>query len=151
MAKKAGMSFASYKRFEQTGEIAFRSLCNIAIALGCEQNFDELFAHRQYTSIQEVIDAQREAANNKHQHTSSRPHNMNPQFPLKPGHQVLRRWEHAGVGRRQFIAQTVLTHTNGCAPNQLNFAHSVCKNSFDNYSPRPKAEPRRSRGRALRA
>lgn len=61
MAKKAGMSFASYKRFEQTGEIAFRSLCNIAIALGCEQDFDELFAHRQYTSIQEVIDAQREA------------------------------------------------------------------------------------------
>ena len=31
MAKKAGMSFASYKRFEQTGEIAFRSLCNIGI------------------------------------------------------------------------------------------------------------------------
>ena len=61
MAKTAGMSFASYKRFEQTGEIAFRSLCNIAIALGCEQNFDELFAHRQYTPIQEVIDAQREA------------------------------------------------------------------------------------------
>lgn len=55
------MTFASYKRFEQTGEIAFRSLCNIAIALGCEQDFDELFAHRQYTSIQEVIDAQREA------------------------------------------------------------------------------------------
>ena len=51
MAKKAGMSFASYKRFEQTGEIAFRS----------EQDFDELFAHRQYTSIREVIDAQREA------------------------------------------------------------------------------------------
>lgn len=61
MAKKAGMSFASYKRFEQTGEIAFRSLCNIAIALGCEQDFDELFVHRQYTSIQEVIDAQRDA------------------------------------------------------------------------------------------
>ena len=61
MAKKAGMSFASYKRFEQTGEIAFRSLCNIAIVLGCEQDFDELFAHRQYTSIREVIDAQREA------------------------------------------------------------------------------------------
>lgn len=50
MAKKAGASFASYKRFEQTGEIAFRSLCNIAIALGCEQDLDELFAHRQCTS-----------------------------------------------------------------------------------------------------
>lgn len=43
-------------------------------------------------------------ANNKHQHTSSRPHNMNPQFPLKPGHQVLGRREHAGVGRRQLVS-----------------------------------------------
>lgn len=33
----------------------------IAIAFGCEQDFDELFSHRQYTSIQEVIDTQREA------------------------------------------------------------------------------------------
>ena len=74
-------------------------------------------------------------ASNKHQHTSSRPHNMNPRFPLKPGHQVLRRWEHAGVGRRQFIAQTVLTHTNGCAPNQLNFAHSVCKIASTTIAP----------------
>lgn len=56
MAKRAGMSLASYKRFEQTGEIAFRSLANIAIALNCEQDFDELFSRRQYTSVQEVID-----------------------------------------------------------------------------------------------
>ena len=33
MAKKAGMSLGSYKRFEQTGEVSFRSLANIAIAL----------------------------------------------------------------------------------------------------------------------
>ena len=26
------VTFASYKRFEQTGEITFRSLCNIAIS-----------------------------------------------------------------------------------------------------------------------
>lgn len=56
MAKRAGMSLASYKRFEQTGEIAFRSLANIAIALDCEQDFSELFSRRQYTSIQEVLD-----------------------------------------------------------------------------------------------
>lgn len=82
------MAFASYKRFEQTGEITFRSLCNIAIS-----------------------------------------------SPLNPGHQVLRRWEHAGVGRRQFIAQTVLTHTNGCAPNQLNFTHSVRKIASTTIAP----------------
>ena len=61
MAKKAGMSFASYKRFEQTGQIAFLSLCNLAIVLECEDDFEELFSHRQYTSIQEVIDAQQQS------------------------------------------------------------------------------------------
>ncbi|MCI8367198.1 MAG: helix-turn-helix transcriptional regulator [Eggerthellaceae bacterium] len=57
MAKKAGMSLGSYKRFEQTGEVSFRSLANIAIALECERDFDELFSRRQYNSIQEVLDA----------------------------------------------------------------------------------------------
>ena len=38
MAKKAGMSLGSYKRFEQTGEVSFRSLANIAIALECERD-----------------------------------------------------------------------------------------------------------------
>lgn len=59
LAQKAGMSLASYKRFEQTGEVAFRSLANIAIALDCEGDFDELFSRRQYNSIQEVLDAQK--------------------------------------------------------------------------------------------
>ena len=57
MAKKAGMSLGSYKRFEQTGEVSFRSLANIAIALECERDFDELVSRRQYNSIQEVLDA----------------------------------------------------------------------------------------------
>ncbi len=56
MASKAGMSLASYKRFEQKGLIALDSLVKIAIACGCESDFDELFAKRQYLSIQEVID-----------------------------------------------------------------------------------------------
>lgn len=57
MAKRAGMSLASYKRFEQTGEISFRSLANIAIALDCEADFDELFSRRQYSSIEEIINS----------------------------------------------------------------------------------------------
>ena len=55
LASKSGMSLGSYKRFEQTGQISLGSLINIAIALDCENEFDTLFAKRQYRSIDEVI------------------------------------------------------------------------------------------------
>lgn len=55
LAEKAGMTLASYKRFEQTGLIAFQSLAAIAIALDCESDLDGLFAKRAYRSIEEVI------------------------------------------------------------------------------------------------
>ena len=58
LAAKSGMSLGSYKRFEQTGQIAFASLANIGIALGCEDDFDALFARRQYASMEEVLRAQ---------------------------------------------------------------------------------------------
>lgn len=57
MAKKSGVSLASYRRFEQTGLIALQSLINIAIALGCEDEFDGLFSGQHYSSIEEVIAA----------------------------------------------------------------------------------------------
>ncbi len=55
LAKRAGVSFASYKRFEQKHEIAFDSLIKIAIALDCEKDFEQLFATRQFSSIEELI------------------------------------------------------------------------------------------------
>ena len=55
LAKKAGVSFASYKRFEQKHEIAFDSLIKIAIALDMEKDFDHLFATPQFSSIEELI------------------------------------------------------------------------------------------------
>lgn len=55
LAEKAGMSLASYKRFEQKGLISFQSLAAISIALRCENDFDNLFAKRNYRSIEEVI------------------------------------------------------------------------------------------------
>lgn len=55
LAEKAGMSPASYKRFEQKGLISFQSLAAIAIALKREADFDVLFAKRNYRSIEEVI------------------------------------------------------------------------------------------------
>lgn len=56
LARKAGMSLGSYKRFEQTGQIALASLIKVAFALGYEDDFEALFAKRGYASIQEVID-----------------------------------------------------------------------------------------------
>lgn len=60
LAKRAGMSLGSYKRFEQTGQIAFASLANISIALNCEDDFDALFGRRQYASMKDVLRAQKE-------------------------------------------------------------------------------------------
>ena len=42
-ADKAGISYASYKRFEQKHEISFISLIKIAIALDSEKDFEGMF------------------------------------------------------------------------------------------------------------
>lgn len=55
LAKKSGMSIASYKRFEQKGLISLQSLINISIVLGCEDAFDNLFPQSIYASIEDVI------------------------------------------------------------------------------------------------
>ena len=50
---------ADVSRFEQTGNIALDSLIKIAFVLGCQDDFEGLFAKKGYSSIQEVIDGQR--------------------------------------------------------------------------------------------
>ena len=55
LASRSGVSFASYKRFEQKHEISFDSLIKIAIALDMEKDFDALFATPQFSSIEELI------------------------------------------------------------------------------------------------
>lgn len=55
LASRSGVSFASYKRFEQKHEISFDSLIKIAIALNMEKDFDALFATPQFSSIEELI------------------------------------------------------------------------------------------------
>lgn len=56
LSQRTGISLASIKRFEQTGEISFVSLLKIADVLDETDAFDELFNTRNYRSIQEVID-----------------------------------------------------------------------------------------------
>lgn len=58
LATTSDVSLGSIKRFERTGEISLSSLIKIAFALGCEDDFDELFSKKGYSSIQEVINEQ---------------------------------------------------------------------------------------------
>ncbi len=56
LSTRSGVSLASVKRFEQTGEISFVSLIKIADVLDDVDAIDSLFTQREYRSIQEVID-----------------------------------------------------------------------------------------------
>lgn len=58
LSERSDVSLGSLKRFERTGEISLSSLVKIAFALGYENDFDELFSKKGYSSIQEVIDEQ---------------------------------------------------------------------------------------------
>ncbi len=57
LASKAGMPIATYRRFEQEGEISLRSLVMISIALELEDGFDSLFKEKSYQSIDELINS----------------------------------------------------------------------------------------------
>lgn len=53
LAQSSGVSYASIRRFEQTGEISLRSLVKLANAIGCLSDFEELFKHEIITSIKD--------------------------------------------------------------------------------------------------
>ncbi len=57
LASKAGVSLASYRRFELTGEISFRSLVMLAFALEMTEEFETLFSRRVYRNIDAMIEA----------------------------------------------------------------------------------------------
>ena len=43
LALRSGVSLGSIKRFERSGEISLKSLIDIALALGCLEDFSALF------------------------------------------------------------------------------------------------------------
>ncbi len=59
LATRAGIKFATYRRFEQTGEISLRGLIQIAFALNTLSEFDNLFAQKQYQSLDDVLNEQK--------------------------------------------------------------------------------------------
>ncbi len=55
MASRAGIKFATYRRFEQTGEISLKGLLQIAFALNALDDFNALFTQKQYQSLDDVL------------------------------------------------------------------------------------------------
>ena len=58
IAARAGLKFATYRRFEQTGEISLKGLLQIGFALNALSEFDALFAQKQYQSLDDVFNEQ---------------------------------------------------------------------------------------------
>ena len=58
LAQKSGVSLGSIKRFETKHEISLQSLIKIAIALEVENDFENLFAKKNYFSINEIINGE---------------------------------------------------------------------------------------------
>ncbi|MDR1579508.1 MAG: helix-turn-helix domain-containing protein [Synergistaceae bacterium] len=55
LAERSGVSLGSIKRFELSGEISLSSLLRIAFVLGFEDDFEQLFARKNYQSLDDVI------------------------------------------------------------------------------------------------
>jgi hypothetical protein len=49
------MPLPTYRRFERTGEIAFRSLLMLGVALNMTDEFDTLFSQKIYTNIDDLL------------------------------------------------------------------------------------------------
>ena len=58
LAVKSGVSLGSIKRFESKYEISLNSFIKILLALNLEQDLENLFTQKNYTSIDEVINGQ---------------------------------------------------------------------------------------------
>ncbi|MFT4223427.1 helix-turn-helix domain-containing protein [Dysgonomonas sp.] len=57
-AKRAGVGYDAYRRFENTGEITLRNLVLCAVALYDTEAFTELFTKKFYQSIDEILKTQ---------------------------------------------------------------------------------------------
>ena len=57
-AKRAGLGYDAYRKFENTGEITLRNLVLCAMAIDEAEGFNDLFAKRSYQSIDELLKTQ---------------------------------------------------------------------------------------------
>ena len=57
-AKRAGVGYDAYRKFENTGEITLRNLVLCAVALDDTEDFNKLFTKKSYQSIDELLKTQ---------------------------------------------------------------------------------------------
>ncbi len=57
LAKRAGVSLGSLKRFESTHEISLKHLLLIAVVLDATEEFGNLFLRRQFESIDQALES----------------------------------------------------------------------------------------------
>lgn len=59
LSELADVSYGSIKRFEQSGEISLFALTKIAIVLNREDDLNELFAQKEFASLEELMRSER--------------------------------------------------------------------------------------------
>lgn len=66
LAQKAGLSLASYRRFEQKGQITLIGLLQIAFALDCMSDFGSLFATQSWATMDDMLKQTRQGQRVRH-------------------------------------------------------------------------------------
>ena len=54
LSTRSGVSYASIRRFESTGEISFSSLIKLANAIDCLNDFEALFKNTKISSLKDL-------------------------------------------------------------------------------------------------
>lgn len=60
LASRAGLTLATYRRFERTGRIALERLLRLAVILDAQAGFDQLFALPEARSLAELAELARQ-------------------------------------------------------------------------------------------
>jgi transcriptional regulator with XRE-family HTH domain len=55
LAQKAGLPLATYRRFEQKGQITLTGVLQVAFALDCMSDFNALFASQSWATMDEML------------------------------------------------------------------------------------------------
>ena len=66
LAHKAGLSLATYRRFEQKGQITLTGLLQIAFALDCMNDFNALFASQSWGTLDDMLKQTKTAQRVRH-------------------------------------------------------------------------------------
>ena len=66
LAQKAGLPLATYRRFEQKGQITLAGLLQVAFALDCMNDFKTLFASQAWATMDDMLKQAKPARRVRH-------------------------------------------------------------------------------------